>query len=270
MKKTTLFAFLLFILALNTQAQNNPAPAEAKPFIPAGYESFDYIKGDLNGDKKPDAILVVQLPNDGKHMEVTKPENDTVEVTESARPLIILIRQANGKLKQVLRNDSAILCADCGGVFGDPYAGVDITNNGFSINFYGGSNWRWANTYWFSWNAAKKDWLLVKEYETSYHTSEPNKPTKDAMIDRTELEETSFAKFNANPEYEDSHWKVTAAKTFFYGSPKLGSKPRKGFLLKGDSVTGIRQLKNFVEVSYDDGKGNFTDGYVLRKDLEKL
>jgi len=34
-------------------------------------------------------------------------------------------------------------------------------------------------------------------------------------------------------------------------------------------VTGIRQLKNFIEVSFDNGKGVFTDGYILKKDLEK-
>jgi hypothetical protein len=64
-------------------------------------------------------------------------------------------------------------------------------------------------------------------------------------------------------------WKVTAAKTFFYDSPKLGSKPRKGYLLKGDNITVLRLLKNFVEVSFENSKNQFSTGYVLKKDLEK-
>jgi hypothetical protein len=60
-----------------------------------------------------------------------------------------------------------------------------------------------------------------------------------------------------------------SSKNFFYNSPKLGSIPRKGYLLKGNEVNCLRLFTNFVEVSFDDGKGKYSDGYILKKDLEK-
>ena len=74
-------------------------------------------------------------------------------------------------------------------------------------------------------------------------------------------------RFKSEPVYEDSRWKVTAAKTWFYDNPELGSKPRKAYLVRGNSVTGIRDLKNFIEVSFDNDKSVKTQGYILRKDL---
>ena len=57
---------------------------------------------------------------------------------------------------------------------------------------------------------------------------------------------------------------------FFYDNPKLGSKPRKGYLLKGNEASQIRVLKNFVEISFENGKGQFSSGFVLKKDVEKI
>jgi hypothetical protein len=92
---------------------------------------------------------------------------------------------------------------------------------------------------------------------------------KNTDIKESELGEISLAKFSSEQSYEDSRWKVIAAKTFFYDSPQLGSKPRKGYLVKGNIASGIRQFKNFIEVNFDNGK-TISTGYILRKDLLKL
>ena len=42
------------------------------------------------------------------------------------RPLLILIRQSNGTLKQVAQNDNAVYCVDCSGIIGDPYMNMII------------------------------------------------------------------------------------------------------------------------------------------------
>lgn len=257
MTKTFLIA-LLTGYSLTAFSQTDSLPAEAKPFIPEGYEALEFKTGDLNGDKKPDAILILKQPGE-----------DSLYGEETPRPLLLLIRQPDGKLKQVVRNDNAIMCRQCGGVFGDPYEGVEINAGRFSLFFYGGSSWRWAYHYEFAYKPLKKNWYLIKEYQTSFHMSEPEK-FKDVTIEETELGEVPIASFNTEPVYEDSKWQVKALKTFFYDSPKLGGKPRKGYLIKGNTVTGIRQLKNFVEVSYDNGKGVFTSGFILKKDLLKL
>ena len=116
---------IAIFLAFNTdsKAQDRILPAEAKPFVLKGYEMLDYVTGDLNGVKKPDAILVLKMPGEDTAVEEVK------------RPMLILIRQANGKLKQAKRNDDVIMCRQCGGVFGDPYEGTTIKGSTFELDF---------------------------------------------------------------------------------------------------------------------------------------
>lgn len=254
--------FSLLVLScslLSAFAQTKTLPAEARSFVIKGYEMLDYITGDLNGDKRSDAILI--LKSAGEEASATE---------ENTRPFLILIRQANGKLKQVKRNDNLVLCKECGGVFGDPYDNTSISNNGFTVDFYGGSSWRWGYTYHFAYKAAKSNWYLVHEKQISFQSGDPETTTKEVNIDETELGVVTVDDFNSTPPAADVKWKVTAAKTFFYDNPKLGSKTRKGYLLKDNIATGTRELTNFVEISFDNGKGQFSTGYVLKKDMVKI
>ncbi len=254
-----LIASLTLFCSLTLQAQSPINPAEVKPFIIEGFEVLDYKTGDLNGDKKPDAIMILKNPGE-----------DSITEENPNRPMIVLIRQADGKLKQVLQNDHAIMCRHCGGVFGDRYEGLNICTNGFTLSFYGGSSWRWAYTYDFVYRPATKNWWLVKETQTNFHSGDPETTMKTAGISETEAGTKSLEKFDYEAGYEESKWKVKTVKTFFYDSPQTASKPRKAYLLKGNIASGLRQLKNFIEVSYEDGKGNYTNGYILRKDLELI
>ena len=254
----TIFLFILANAAFQSFSQSKALPAEAKSFVLKGYEMMDYVTGDLNGDKRADAILILKVKGE-----------DTVN-DDANRPFIILIRQPNGKLKSERRNDSAIMCYHCGGVFGDPYESTSIENNGFTLNFYGGSNDRWGYTYFFSYDAKTKNWALIKEKDVSYRSTDPENTTQETTIGAAELEGISIRNFNSSPAYNDDKWKVSAAKTFFYNDPRIGSKPRKGYLMKNDVVAGIRELKNFVEVSFENGNEQFTTGYALKKDLVKI
>ena len=252
----TALAFLLCNLA---SAQDKILPAELEPFRIPGHEMLDFVSGDLNGDKKPDVILILKRTGE-----------DTLLEDDYPRPLLLLVRQTNGRLKQVLRNDKAILCRRCGGVFGDPYQQTDISNNGFSLYFYGGSAWRWAYQFDFAWRPAKNNWMLVRESRGGFNANDPEMKMKETTIKETELGNIPISSFNAEPAYEDSRWKVAAAKTWFYDNPEMGSKPRKAYLVKGNSVTGIRHLKNFIEVSFENSQSVITQGYILRKDLQQL
>lgn len=255
----SLILFFLLFTTFTGKAQPPLYPPEAQPFIPDGYDVLDYKAGDINGDAKRDAILILKNPGEDSII------NDNV-----TRPFLILIRQADGKLKQVVKNDNAIMCRQCGGVFGDPYEGTELFDKGFTLSFYGGSSWRWAYTYEFRWSAVKKNWYLYKETQSSFQSGDPETTMKTAEIEAVELGEVSIDKFNTDPGYEESKWKVKAVKTFFYDSPKLGSKPRKAYLLKGNLATGIRHFKNFIEISFENSKGEITSGYILRKDLEAV
>ena len=254
-----LLLLLLSGSCLAAGAQDKILATEANPFVIKGYEAMDYIIGDLNGDKKNDAILILKIKGE-----------DTLSADESTRPFLILIRQANGKLKQQKRNDNMVLCRQCGGVFGDPYESTAINDKGFTISFYGGSSWRWGYTYSFEFKPAKNNWQLVNEKQISFQSGDPEATTKEVVIEETELMGQTVDNFSSTPAYAGSQWKVLADKTYFYDNPKLGGKYRKAYLLKGNIATGVRELTNFIELSFDNGKGKFTNGYVLKKDVVKL
>jgi len=259
------FSFLfipVFAFSL-VQAQTPEIPAEANDFLIPPMGVLDYITGDLNGDKRPDAIMILKSPGE-----------DTIVGEELNRPLLILIRQPDGKLKQMARNDEIVMCRQCGGVFGDPYAGVTIKGNRFTISFYGGSSWRWAYTYDFVYRPLKKNWYFVKETEENFQAGDPEATMKESVVEETELGTYTIEQFKLMMGYRPDSWdvipsiKVVSPKAFFYDNPKLGSKPGKAFVLKGDMVHIQRVLKNFVEVTYQDKKEKITSGYMLRKDLE--
>ena len=65
-------------------------------------------------------------------------------MSDTARHLLIIQGEKDGTFKIVANNDSIVLCFGCGGVFGDPYAGITVKDNYFSIEHYGGSAWRWT------------------------------------------------------------------------------------------------------------------------------
>lgn len=136
-------------------------------FIPAGYGVLDTATGDLNLDEYPDMILVL------KDIKEDLVEGNSEK--ESARPLLILVGQADATYSLAAKNDGVVMCGGCGGVFGDPYVGITIKNGYFSAEHYGGSNWRWSRIVTFKYNKAENKWYLYKDGGESYHTSDPNK-----------------------------------------------------------------------------------------------
>ncbi len=133
-------------------------------FLPKDHLVLDYHYGDLNKDElKKDVILIAHNPK-------AEAENED----EVKRPLFILTRTTDGKLKKESRNDNVVLCSSCGGVMGDPYQDIAIKNGYFSIEHYGGSSWRWTEIVTFKYNAEKTDWFLHKKGGEEFHSSKPD------------------------------------------------------------------------------------------------
>ena len=260
-KRKIYFIFLIHFLMVAARpllAQPAQIPDEIKPFILSGHEVLDLQTGDINQDNRIDAILICKNKLEDSTWDEFLP-----------RPFLVLIRQANGKLKQVIRNDKAIMGRHEGGVFGDPYQSLDLFTGGFRISFYGGSNWRWVYEYEFRWNPLRKLWVLQYESSESFNSMDMEATMKSIRIDAAELGDWPLEKFRYDGFTVQSKWKVVAAKTYFYDQPKLGSPRRKGFLVKGNTAEATRILKNFVELSYDNGK-EITTGYILKKDLQLI
>jgi hypothetical protein len=262
MQKKILVSIFCITFSLSMQAQDKVLPVELRPYVLQGYEMLDVAKGDLNGDNLVDYILILK----------TKGEDtltfDNAE-WEAARPLLLIIRQPGGGLKSVASNTELILCRQCGGAMGDPYMGMAIKKNEFSVEAYGGSSWRWSETVTFRYDKLKKNWYLQKQTINSFQAGDPETTTTNAVIDRTEIGAISLSEYSPGYNTDTSKWKVNVAKTFFYESPNLKSTSKKAYLLKGDVVKAYKAFRNFIECSFNNSKGNITTGYILRKDLVK-
>jgi len=179
---TLFFAFLLSTTAL---AQNDDikVPDEVKPFVQKGKIAIALEAGDLNADGRKDLILVTSEP---------VAENAPYEEGAGARSVLILLREAGGGLKLAARNNIIVYCRNCGGVFGDPFAGVEIRGTRFTINNYGGSNSRWSYSYTFDYSRRDGTWQLVRVVDESFHALDP----KNTMKRRTYTPPKNFGLIN--------------------------------------------------------------------------
>ena len=163
--KAGLFLIVCFAPIL-IQAQNNPLkfPAEVQEFIEIDATTIALEKADLNGDGRTDFLVVTE-----------RAKIDGEKNPGDERLLLILIRGADGKLKIAGRNEKIVYCKSCGGVFGDPFAGVEVKRGSFTVNNYGGSNLRWSKSYRFNYSRRDKTWQLVLITEETFNALEPKK-----------------------------------------------------------------------------------------------
>lgn len=154
--------FSVVMLALGLPLRGQSSTATIGSFVPAEYQVLDSASGDLTGDGVRDLVLILQL----------RQENDFPDTT---RPLLLLQGVGKGQYQLMARNDHIVYCAGCGGVFGDPYAGITVRGKYFSIEHYGGSNWRWTRVITFKYDLKTKHFVLHRDAGESFHTSNPDK-----------------------------------------------------------------------------------------------
>jgi hypothetical protein len=163
-----LFVITLSLMPASVAAQNDAIaiPAEVKPFVTKGTIPIALEASDLNADGRKDFLLVLS--------EVV-PENAPYEEGAGERSVLILVREASGSLTLATRNDQVVYCKNCGGVFGDPFAGIDVRGTRFTVNNYGGSNDRWSYSYTFDYSRRDRTWQLVRAEESSFHALDPKR-----------------------------------------------------------------------------------------------
>ena len=172
--------FFFTVICFSAIAQENCRTFSS--FIPAGYTILDSAAGDLNKDGFKDYILILQLTDEQEHADTT-------------RPLLLLKGTGKDRFDLFAANDSVVLCRGCGGVFGDPYAGITVKSNFFSIEHYGGSNWRWTRIITFRYDAKTKQFILHRDAGESYHTFDPDK-TELNLHNKEDFGKLSFAKYS--------------------------------------------------------------------------
>jgi hypothetical protein len=179
----------------NLEVINN-LPTKISQFIPVGYSAIDTASGNLNLDSLNDMILVLRKDGEDSTSNFANNKPDK-------RPLLILLGQPNNIYKLAYRNDNAVYCIDCGGVFGDPFTGITIKNGYFSIEhgISGGEHWQQVIT--FKFDRLKSNWFLYKDHYISYKLNDSNNDNIDALVKDVDKLQTvknfgiiSFDKFN--------------------------------------------------------------------------
>ncbi|TDW52200.1 hypothetical protein EV144_101888 [Flavobacterium sp. 270] len=167
-----------------------------KTFIPKDYEAINVAKGDLNLDEFNDVILVLRKSTE----ETTSNYNEN---KPDKRPLLILLGQKNNTYKLAFKNDNAVYCIDCGGVFGDPFTGISIKKGFFSIEHGISGGHHWENISTFKYNKAKENWFLYKDHYLNYVLNSDTSDNAEALVvDVDKLKtvkdfgEISFQNFN--------------------------------------------------------------------------
>jgi hypothetical protein len=135
-----------------------------RSFIPQGYNVLDSAFGNLNKDAYTDLLLILKSDTENMNPDTT-------------RPVLVLAGTASGNFRLLARGDHAVLCANCGGVFGDPYQRIVIKNGFFSLEHYGGSGWRWTRVITFRYDPSTSIFRLHRDAGVSFHASEPNNQT---------------------------------------------------------------------------------------------
>ena len=120
-------------------------PAELGALVDAGTKPIWLSQADLDRDGDADYIMVLEAPS-----------------LDEQRPLLILLREADGSLRLAKRNNRMVMCFECGGVMGDPFVGIEAKSGSFTVSHFGGSRERWGVGYRFDYSRRDKTWQLVE------------------------------------------------------------------------------------------------------------
>jgi hypothetical protein len=172
-------------------------PAEVRPFVVKGFRPLSVESADLNGDGLPDFVLV---------LEKQKAKPSDPDIDQKQRPLLILVGQPGGALKEMKRNESIVYCSTCGGAMGDPFVGIEAAPKTFTVSHYGGSAQRWSLEYTFNFSHRDNTWQLVRVKEENFNALEPNE-----VKTKIYTPPKHFGKIDIE-DFDPENWKNRGAK----------------------------------------------------------
>lgn len=168
--------------ALREGEPNFRVPAELKPFVAAGMKAGAYAPADLNGDGTLDYLLVLE-------------QAITADSEMNTRPALIITRDRKGKLSLAARNRFVVFCRGCIGSMSDPFAGIEIGRQSFTVTNRGGSRDSWVGNYEFKYSPSEKTWQLARVVEANYESGNPRPIWRKAFTPK-HFGKINFADFN--------------------------------------------------------------------------
>ncbi|HEX8279408.1 MAG TPA: hypothetical protein VF540_11965, partial [Segetibacter sp.] len=165
MNKTLLILTVcLSTIVATAQEDELKIPDQIKLFVEKNMKAIMLEKGDLNGDGEKDYILVLEKAT-------VKPEDQYTD--ESERPTLILVHGIEGKLFVAARNNLIVRCKNCGGAYGDPFDGIKVRRNSFTVSNTMGSRERSSESFQFNYSSRDKTWQLVRAVQIDYDSFKP-------------------------------------------------------------------------------------------------
>lgn len=184
-----LLVLMICAMALTAIAQKEEVkiPDALKEFVLHNTKPIEMRSADLNGDGKMDYVLVLTSTN----VEAGQEQND-----DSQRITLIIVRKPEGELSIAARNHHVAFCAGCGGIMGDPFEGVTVRKNSFTITNSGGSRERWSSSFQFNYSSKDNAWQLVRVTETEVDTLKPRSGKTTILVPPRHYGKIDFVDFD--------------------------------------------------------------------------
>lgn len=135
--------------------------ADFESLVPTGWKVLEIFEGepeqaegDLNNDGLVDIAAVL--------------EKEDISQEAPDRAIMVAFGQEDHTYKRSVIAEHAVMSANEGGIYGDPFEGLTIEKGVLVLRHVGGSNWRWYNTYRFRYQ--DEAWYLIGATTGSYFT----------------------------------------------------------------------------------------------------
>jgi hypothetical protein len=156
MKKNMVYLIVLILFSSSAFAMMGDDPERGKVVLPEAAakllpDSGDVmtsVAADLNGDGSEDFLVAFEYLN-------------------AERELLVIINKGK-KYEVAARSKRAILCHECGGVYGEPFVRIWAEKKKFGIDHFGGSNFKWSNESTFGYSKRDNKWQLVSFTNSDY------------------------------------------------------------------------------------------------------
>lgn len=163
-------------------SQPPPSDGELSAFLPPGTSLRLAERGDIDGDGDQDAVIVLET-GDG-------------DAARQPRPLLLLRRDADGRLQRAIESPRAISCRRCGGMIGDPLQGIRIASGALTLRFEGGSREMWSSEFEFT-PAPGGEWRLTDVTHRGFDRADGGK-SAERTLSPEEIGDVSLASFDAS------------------------------------------------------------------------
>jgi hypothetical protein len=184
-------------------------------FVPKSWKTVDKATGDLNGDKIPDAVVVIR-GSDAKFIN----KNDGLGVEEfdtNPRILLVLIRNALVNRYELIEQSNSFIITPDSPTMSEPFLAVKIKNGVLQLDFeifYSAGSWGTSQaSYKFKYTDGEFALIGADKTESARNTGETETRSYNFLTNRMSITTGNFATDTKN-KVKWKTYRVGKLKTF--------------------------------------------------------